>query len=195
MIKLFTPLLFLRIAFPEKWRTLALAPLLLLVAFLLVLMATGSLELLYDSLRDDSVALDIMQPFIGIFAAFFLAALAAVATFNRPSLDERMEGETPTLHHAHFRVEPELLTRRRFLSFLFGYLSFLSIFFIVTSLFISPLLSAFSDVIILIYNRAFSVSQFLVIALVALFLHIVCVSLLGLHFLTERMSREPRPKL
>src|SRR5262245_55265531 len=39
-----------------------------------------------------------LRDLIGLLAAFFVAALAAVATFAREGLDKPMEGTTPTLH-------------------------------------------------------------------------------------------------
>lgn len=61
-----------------------------------------------------------------ILAGFYIASLAAIATFNRPGLDETMKGDPPRLKRSGTLKEEEL-TRRRFLCLLFGYLSFAAI--------------------------------------------------------------------
>lgn len=61
-----------------------------------------------------------------ILSGFYIASLAAIATFNRPGLDETMKGDPPRLRRSGTLKEEEL-TRRRFLCLLFGYLSFASI--------------------------------------------------------------------
>ena len=60
-----------------------------------------------------------IRELIALFAAFFVVALAAVATFSRESLDLPMEGTTPTLNGRD-------LSRRQFVCYLFGYLAVIS---------------------------------------------------------------------
>lgn len=65
--------------------------------------------------------------FVQSLPGFYIAALAAIATFNQPSLDVLMPGEPPKAHiiyNGKF-VEVEL-TRRRFLCLLFSYLTAIS---------------------------------------------------------------------
>jgi hypothetical protein len=67
-----------------------------------------------------------------ILPGFFISALAAVATFNRSEMDETMPAPAPTalVHHRGNLVEIEL-TRRIFLSYLFSYLSIISLLLFV----------------------------------------------------------------
>jgi hypothetical protein len=58
---------------------------------------------------------------VQILAGFFIASLAAVATFSRDGLDDIMGGDPPTIPRSSGR--PEDLTRRRFLCLLFGFLA------------------------------------------------------------------------
>ena len=60
-----------------------------------------------------------LHDLIGLLAAFFVAALAAVSTVDRKSLDAPMIGTPPILYG-------EALSRRRFVCMLFGYLSFVA---------------------------------------------------------------------
>ncbi|MBF4328530.1 hypothetical protein EAY16_24965, partial [Vibrio anguillarum] len=55
-----------------------------------------------------------------ILIGFFVASLAAVATFQREGLDEVMVGKAPTLRG-------EKITRRQFVCYMFGYLALVSI--------------------------------------------------------------------
>ncbi|HGM5295041.1 TPA: hypothetical protein ACKP0P_001609 [Serratia marcescens] len=79
------------------------------------LVATGGLVPQINSL---------LQMLIG----FYIASLAAIATFGNSSIDDVMAGEPPTLKmkiKGSVNVIP--LTRRRFLCYLFGYLALVSI--------------------------------------------------------------------
>jgi len=65
---------------------------------------------------------------VGILVGFFIAALAAVATFDRPSMDDPMAGTPPTLTIVEKNTPYEIkLSRRVYLSQLFGYLTVISI--------------------------------------------------------------------
>jgi hypothetical protein len=63
------------------------------------------------ALLGDAGILKSLRDLIALLAAFFVAALAAVSTFARESLDLPMEGTTPTLRGQD-------LTRRQFVSYL-----------------------------------------------------------------------------
>jgi hypothetical protein len=67
----------------------------------------------------DNGVLKAVRDFIALLAAFFVVALAAIATFALETLDQPMEGTTPTLGGRD-------LTRRQFVCYLFGYLCVLS---------------------------------------------------------------------
>ena len=63
-----------------------------------------------------------------ILPGFYIAALAAIATFQAPTMDKPLDGREATLKSCEHGVDIERkLTRRRFLCLLFGYLSFLSL--------------------------------------------------------------------
>ncbi len=79
-------------------------------------------------LMGDAGVLKSMRDLIALLAAFFVAALAAVATFARDTLDKPMEGTSPTL-------DGKELTRRQFVSYLFGYLAFLAFALFFTIIF------------------------------------------------------------
>lgn len=63
--------------------------------------------------------------FVQNLPGFFIAALAAVATFNRVDIDKTMDGKHPPSLHTWVgnQVVDQPLTRRRFLCLLFSYLT------------------------------------------------------------------------
>jgi hypothetical protein len=64
---------------------------------------------------------------LGLLPGFYLTSLAAISTFNKDDLDKKLPSPTPTVE-IKIKGKPETidLTRRRFLSYMFGYLTFLS---------------------------------------------------------------------
>ena len=57
------------------------------------------------------------------YQVFYIASLAAIATASLPRLDEPMKGATPL----YIGKKQKTVTRRVFLTHLFGYLSFMSL--------------------------------------------------------------------
>ena len=71
---------------------------------------------------------DRLGQLVQILPGFYIAALAAILTFNKADMDDPMLEVPPKLSIV-YRGTPFILelTRRRFLSAMFGYLTFLSI--------------------------------------------------------------------
>jgi hypothetical protein len=119
-----------------------------------------------------------IRELIGLFAAFFVVALAAVATFSRESLDRPMQGRTPTL-------DGRDLNRRQFVCYLFGYLAVLSFALFLAAVLaqiIAPSLRAELSVNALWWIRAISGTIF-----TFGFWNMVVTTLLGIYFLVERV--------
>jgi hypothetical protein len=125
MWRIFVPLRYLWIDHPEKRKFDVYLP--------LAIGAFFSLALLSDNFRHDALgSLDIVgkiSSFLGVLTGFFIAALAAVATFGKAEMDDPMPGDPPLRleHRRNAETFFENLTRRRFLSLLFGYMSFMSL--------------------------------------------------------------------
>jgi hypothetical protein len=66
---------------------------------------------------------------LNLLIAFFIASLAAVATFHREGLDDPLKGEPATMMRraSDGVIREKILTHRQFICYLFGYLSFVSI--------------------------------------------------------------------
>lgn len=125
---------------------------------------------------------------LSIMPGFYLAALAAIATFHKPDMDSYMPSPVPTvetLTGGHWRTIN--LTRRRYLSLMFGYLTLLSLF-----LFIGVLISnacAESVKMLLPQNYHYFSVVFYMSIFLLFFWHMIAVTLFGLYQLSDRMHQ------
>lgn len=123
-----------------------------------------------------------------MLTGFFIASLAAVATFESKILDDLFDGEQATLLMNIKGVEKEYnLSRRRFLSYLFGYLSFLSFVLYFTgvfaNLFVSGLASAISCEVFFYLKWLFLLLYLFLLS------NLLVTTLLGLHYMADRIHR------
>ncbi|MCO6410123.1 hypothetical protein [Hoeflea alexandrii] len=184
MWRLFVPLRYLRISHPEKIKFDLIFP----VCFALLI----SLPLLSDRFLTDAKALDVLgrsSDLLSVLTGFFVAALAAVATFGNPEMDSPMTGSAPVSLNDR-TGEPVPLSRRRFLSYLFGYLALLSIATYILGFGFFALQSYVVDVTYPDYSTASFVVFWLVYAL--LLGNLLSNALLGLFYLTDRIHRPNR---
>lgn len=132
---------------------------------------------------------------LNLLIAFFIAALAAVATFDRPGLDDQMKGEPARMKRRGRSGDGvvKVLTHRQFIAYLFGYLSFISILFLLF-IFIVRLIG---PIVIRFINENTDsdiVNIILVIKIVGcfvfffLFFQIIITMLLGIYFLSDRLQ-------
>ncbi|MBB6465578.1 hypothetical protein HNQ96_001436 [Aminobacter lissarensis] len=185
MWRLLVPLRYLRISHPEKIKFDLYFP----VVFAICL----SLPLLSEKFRADAqTTLDILgrsSDLLSILIGFFVAALAAVATFGGEGMDEPMAGAEPVtlLNQAGNADE---LSRRRFLSYLFGYLALASIFiYLLGFTFYGAQTYLISAMVPAWANFSF-VAFWMIYAL--LLGNLLSNTLLGLFYLTDRIHRPNR---
>jgi len=130
--QLLRPFAYLAIRHPYKWRVDWLYPAvmaLLTVAFLIFC----------DELRGVIKAggvVSLVLGFVQSLPGFYIAALAAIATFGKADIDSVLPEPTPRIK-VKFRDTENLveLTRRRFLAMLFSFLTGESILIIMLSIF------------------------------------------------------------
>lgn len=133
---------------------------------------------------------------LAILVGFYMAALAAVATFDRPGIDAPLKGSPATLvvrdHENNGVKVVKTLSYRQFISYLFGYLSFLSFIIYVTLLILNSTWAKITS-----DADEYLVWRWLVphimtpgIFLVVFFLiwQLFITSLLGIYFLAERLQ-------
>jgi hypothetical protein len=115
MWRIWVPLRYLLIRHSGKWKFELLLPIILCAIF--------SSPLFVEAFRKDALSnFDLLSKttsLLGTLAGFYVAALAAVATFGRPEMDETMQGPVTLKHVRGSITYIEELSRRRFLSFLF----------------------------------------------------------------------------
>lgn len=122
------------------------------------------------------VILDKLLTFLAILPGFYIAAIAAISTFQNSLLDRKLDGESAKVK---FLVSGDMietnLTRRQLLSLVFSYLSALSLFLFLFAIIISQLITC--ELNIWILSTVFSI----------FFIQLIIITLFGLYYLGERM--------
>jgi hypothetical protein len=129
-----------------------------------------------------------------IVAAFFIAALALVATFPGDVLDRPMGGTAPTLRDSE--GDEYAPTRREFFGMMFGYLSAVSLAMYAVGAFAMSLVNPLpNSLVAALYGAA---NGYLVVALKAFYVgavaHLLATTLLSLHFLSGFLSSSALPR-
>jgi hypothetical protein len=185
MWRIFVPLRYLRIAHPEKWKFDLGLPLILSAIFILPIFSTSFTA---DALASFDI-LGRLSNFLGVLTGFFIAALAAVATFGKQEMDDPMPGEPPVRleHKVNTETYFEDLSRRRFLSFLFGYMAFLTLV-----LYILGIVYLIADKYCLVQVAPTwrpAIFKLFWCAYVFALANLLSNTLLGLFYLTDRIHR------
>ncbi|BCX67938.1 hypothetical protein [Pseudomonas izuensis] len=124
------PLSYLAIRHPQKWKVDWLFP--IVIAFVCTLCSVG--EGGNSDIYRSSGPVSMLLGFFSSLPGFYIAALAAIATFGRNDIDNVLPEPTPTVK-LMTRGENVLvkLTRRRFLAMLFAFLTCESIALVLYS--------------------------------------------------------------
>ena len=129
---------------------------------------------------DEGEIISDLMSLLGVLIGFYIAALAAVASFQSEILDSHLKGPPTTLKsHRKGKTETETLTRRRFLCVVFGYCASMSIVLYTVGMCLRYVITGdqiLHDSVTLVFFWGLS----------SLFI----VTLLGLHYLVDRMHRE-----
>lgn len=131
-----------------------------------------------------------LSPFLAVFAPFFLAALAAIATFSGPKfIDESFQMTSDvTLKFAGELgvVEPQDVTPRHFLSLLFGYCCVVSLGLFLLSVLV-PILA---PKVAAMFGGYAEFSGWIFLSLyLFLFFQIILLTLLGIYYLSDKVHR------
>lgn len=143
----------------------------------------------------DKKYLDYMLQIVGILPGFYIAALAAGATFLNPSLDEQMPGRKPPtliIEKMGQKIDT-VLTTRLFICHLFSYLSaaslvlaFAILLAIETNPSVDDAIASNKDLYVIVI--ALRTLQYLYILVLTFYIiKLTTVTLHGLYFLAERM--------
>jgi hypothetical protein len=127
--------------------------------------------------------------YLQVVSGFYIASLAAVATFNQENMDKPMAGKSPVLSvRRRGRMKDEKLTRRRFLCFLFGYLAFLSVLMLFIGIganLVAPAVSQEIDGDFGFYLKWLFAGCYIFVGY-----NLIFTTLLGLYYMTDRIHRK-----
>lgn len=173
--QLLRPLSYLRIQHDDKWIYDWLLPLVLTA----VTCGVVYVFIPIDKVVGTGGLISEITAFVANLPGFFIAALAAVATFNKNDIDQLMANppKIEILHHgSSLMIE---MTRRRFLCVLFSYLTAVSIFLVLASrLCLSMEIS----------SEYFHFASYAgVIAFMFVLWQMILATVLGLYYLGERL--------
>jgi hypothetical protein len=179
---LFAPLSYLRIKHKSKWVIDWVFPVAFAIASVFLVFTFGA----KGAVAGPNGLVDRLLVVSSVLPGFYIAALAAIATFNKPDIDEFMPEPTP-------RISVEIgghdnvirLTRRRFLSHLFAFLCWESLAIMIACVFAAivgkGVVSHLSP-----ESAHLATIGFAVVLLLG-FWQMVCATCLGLYYLGERL--------
>lgn len=188
MIKiLLSPLLYLKVKHTQKKYYDLFCPLIISFLFTIIMIwADPNLEKFTEPKGVINSIIGLLQ----MLAGFFIAALSVIATFTSPNMDKKMAGNAPTLDHSAYPGELKQLTRRRFLALMFGYLSFSTVL-LYLALITFDLWANIGNRIIQPGEAFATYSSWGLLFIFSFwFVNILITTLLGLHYLSERIHRE-----
>ena len=180
LVKLFSPLNYLRIKHPQKRVTDFILP----VTFSLIICVAFYFLPKPVALLGEKGLISSLSDFLQVLAGFYIAALGAVATFPNKNIDEPTDG-TP------LKLNGLPLTRRQFLSYMFGFLAFTGFILVLIS---KIVLSLEPNIIYLLSNVSVQAKLWLKLALsfcyFAIFNSLLFTTLFGLFYLTEKIHEQ-----
>lgn len=183
--RLLTPLSYLRIKRQDKVFDEFVIPGVLTVILMAILLCFSGRIPIFSEKGIISVIVSYLQ----IVSGFYIASLAAVATFNKDSMDKAMPGIPVVLpSRKKRRGKPEALSRRRFLCFMFGYLSFVSLFLYFGG---SALVLLAPHLKLIVSGVWLAVLKWSVVAIyMFMTANMLVTTLLGLYYMTDRIHRK-----
>lgn len=181
--KLLSPLSYLRVRHPQKrgfdlWGPLAITAGLVVLAAIL----PGPVRFVAEKGVVEQVN-ELLQVLVG----FYIAALAAVATYTHPSLNQKFAGAPAILPHRKKQGEDKELTRRQFLSMMFAYLALLSLVLYFSGILLSIFASLLTH-IPSVLGRSIARSSVMIVYTFGC-AQLVVITLLGLYYLGDRLHR------
>jgi len=149
------------------------------------IIATAKMGIAIDVFGSSGVIAKILA-FVQNLPGFFIAALAAVATFNSPAIDRKMPGIPPKVDVLYNgKLTPVDMTRRRFLCVMFAYLTVESFILTVVAILLTTYAAPIKDWIP--EGGREVVKSLVTFAYLVFFVQMLCVTLCGLFYLGERL--------
>ncbi|GAB7127267.1 hypothetical protein JCM19000A_17740 [Silvimonas sp. JCM 19000] len=183
---LLRPFSYLSIEHKQKWQVDWVYPL------VLALLSTGILFGLKRygtiALYADGAVIAKILGFVQGLPGFYIAALAAIATFNKTDIDKTMPSPAPRLDIlVQGKVVPIELTRRRFLCSMFAFLTAESLVLIILAIFGQAIYVPVKTLLPAIYHSWTSSIYMLIFSF--LFWQMLITSFWGLFYLGDRLHQ------
>lgn len=182
--QLLTPLSYLRIRHPVKpWFDWYVPLIMTTPVFLVLLFLPKDVDIF-----GNNGLIFIITDLIKILVGFYIAALAAIATFHRDQMDQVLSGDSAILTvNRKGVIKQSDLTRRRFLCYMFGYLAFMGIFIYFVGAAATLLYSNLQVLPNLWW--VIGLKWFFIYCYLFITANLLSTTLLGLHFMTDRIHR------
>ncbi|EGQ9248531.1 hypothetical protein F9H63_15110 [Vibrio parahaemolyticus] len=132
------------------------------------------------ALIGDKSLVSLVNGLLQILSGFYIASMAAVATFQKEGMDDKLDGKSVTLHG-------KSVSRRQFLTYLFGYLAYMSILMYFMGGFAQLAQSNLTEWISHVH-QAFKLA--IVFVYFFFLFNILCTTVLGMHFMIDKIHRE-----
>lgn len=178
--RLFKPLVYLRIEHPEKiiWDYG--------IPFGSAFLITCGLWALPKGVNvfGDGGLVGEINSLLQMLIGFYIAALAALASFDRPGLDNRFEGRDILVPEGG---KLQIITRRQFLCLLFGYLSLLSVILFLIGLGSVLVAKGMGGEIPL--GEWIDWKSIFLFAYLTLFFNLITTTFVGLYYLSYRIHQ------
>ncbi len=180
LAKIKTPIDYLMISHNEKkWFDFILPVIASFIVVFIINLLPKSISLIG---KDSLVSL--VNGILQILSGFYIASMAAVATFQKKGMDSVMDGVAPMLRG-------EKLTRRRFLTYLFGYLAFISIMLYFVGGAVQLTSTSIKELHLSQFGWLKSICLFIYLSFVC---NILSTTALGMFFMIDKMHEE-KPEL
>ncbi len=131
-------------------------------------------------------AFDSISTFVQVLPGFFIASLSAIASYGNENIDNKMSGNPPYLleitERGKYKSE---LSRRRFLTLMFGYLSAISM---IITIFLFLIRLSYDVQILTVPSVIYFIVYYLVsFIFFYIFFQIITITLYGIYYLADRM--------
>lgn len=134
-------------------------------------------------------AFDNISTFVQVLPGFYIGSLSAIASYSYPVMDNMMLSPTPYLvENVNGGERPSKLSRRRYLTLMFGYLSALSIIGAIFIFFTRLVydIQIFTVTPVLYYTVYYS----MILIFFFFFSQMLLVTMFGIYYLADRMHRQ-----
>lgn len=184
LYQLLRPLSYMEIRDASKWKIDVLLP---IIFTIIITVAIGYMPIKVQVFGQSGL-MTLLIGLLQILPGFYLTALAAVATFNRPDMDLLLPKPIPTIKISVKGKSQDIeLTRRRMLSMLFGYLTFIS--FSLYFLAVSAQVVAPSVASIMTASEIFFLRNIFLLLFLFLLGQLIFITMFGLYQLSDRMHQ------